>query len=536
VVLNRRRFLSVSAQALAASSLPLMAATKPRIGLVHSTHAKLVKPGSPEDKLDYSQVREMVWKAIEYGKPRAGSLEAKIKPGSWVVIKPNYVFLRPQYGYAPGDVTDLRVTRAVLEYVARKSKAARITIAEGGSYRNLKDTAKDNAVTQNDQRVTLWDFDWGPEEFPGTGGSVGSMIGEFAKEFPKTKFDYVDLSYDCVRDASGNFMRLPVPTYGKITEGFGERKDYFVTNTITKCDFLISVPVMKVHEQCGVTACFKNYVGTAPREAYAPKGAFHNAMLHSQHSLDGRIDSFIADLSAFHPPDFNVIDGLRGLQYTEHNNRRPDQTVQTNVIMAAEDSVAADALVSKLLGFNPYDVEYLHMQQARGIGTMDLSRADVVGDDPSRYVRKWIKPRQWWGRCNREWRVSKDASAAPAAWERLSIPTDTLSFAKWAGTGADPAAAYAASAVVHSGGAQKAYLWVGTRGRVTATLNGEKVMEEENVTRYRVGQFQKPIELKSGENRLVFEVKSSGGDPRLSALVVGSRNDGDTPEGIRWTA
>jgi hypothetical protein len=31
----------------------------------------------------------------EYGAPRAGSLEAKIRSGAWVVVKPNIVFLRP---------------------------------------------------------------------------------------------------------------------------------------------------------------------------------------------------------------------------------------------------------------------------------------------------------------------------------------------------------------------------------------------------------------------------------------------------------
>jgi uncharacterized protein (DUF362 family) len=536
VAFNRREFLTVSAQALAAASLGGAPSGKPRIGLVASTHAKLSRTASLDDPLDYELVREMVWKAIEYGKPKSGSLEAKIKPGSWVVIKPNYVFLRPQSGYAPGDVTDLRVTRAVLEYVASKSRAGRVTIAEGGSYRSVTDPAPDNVVTQNGQRVSGATFDWGPDEFPGTGGSIAGMLQEFAGRFPAKKFDFVDLSYDAVRDPSGRFARIEVPKTAGGVGAFGERPDYFVTNTITKCDFLISVPVMKVHEQCGITACFKNYVGTAPREAYAPKGVFHNQTLHNEHSLEGRIDSFITDLAAFHPPDFNVVDGIRGLQYTEHNNRRADQTVRTNVILAGEDTVATDALVARLLGFNPWDIEFLHMAAQRGLGVFDLSRAEVAGDDPGRFERHWIKPRRWWGRCNRDWRVSKDPAAPEAAWQRFTTPADTLHFAKWAGAGASPATTYAASVRVIAEGGRKAFLWVGARGRVVATLNGEKVMEEENLTRYRIGQFQKAVELKSGENRLVFQVTSPDGDAKLSALLAGPRNDGDTVEGIRWVA
>jgi hypothetical protein len=45
-------------------------------------------------------------------------------------------------------------------------------------------------------------------------------------------------------------------------------------------------------------------------------------------------------------------------------------------------------------------------------------------------------------------------------------------------------------------------------GRVESQLNGETVMVEENLTRYRIGQFQKPVELRSGENLLVFRVGS----------------------------
>jgi hypothetical protein len=117
----------------------------------------------------------------------------------------------------------------------------------------------------------------------------------------------------------------------------------------------------------------------------------------------------------------------------------------------------------------------------------------------------------------------------------VTISTDTLRFTNYA-AGADPKGTYAAAATVRAEGNTKAFLWVGVRGRVTAALNGETVMEDENVTRYRVGQFQKPVELKPGENHLVFQVQSSAGEPMLSALLVNPRNDGDSVEGIRWTA
>jgi uncharacterized protein (DUF362 family) len=533
---SRRQFLAGTAQAFAAGSLYARERSKTRIGLVQSTHRKLSRPLPADHPLDYEAVRDMVWQAIRYGRPSAGSLEAKIRPGSWVVVKPNIVALRPRRSYRTGDITDMRVTKAVVEYVARFSKAARITVAEGGSYRRIEDPHEDEVTVQNGARVDARNFDWGPTEFPGFGGSLGAMVQEFGHNFAGRKFDYIDLSYDAIRDASGAFRRIPVPKSPNGVGAFGERADYVVTNTILNCDFLINVPVMKVHDLCGITACLKNYVGTAPREFYAPRGTFSNLMLHKEHSLEGRIDSFIADLAAFHPPDFNVVDGIRGLQYTEHNNGRPDQMLQNNLVLAGEDAVAADALVAHLLGFNTWDIEFLHMAAQREMGVMELDSIDVLGEDPARLRQRWAKPRDWFGRANREWLVTDAVESDLRAWTRYTAPTDSLHFSRCLPKVTTPGTSFGAAVNVQSEGHRKAFLWTGAAGTVTAMLNGEKVMEEESLTRFRIGQFRVPVELKPGRNLLVFHARHPAGTPRLSALLAGPRNDGDTVEGIRWSA
>ncbi len=530
--MSRRELIVGSVQAVAAASLFGLAQEKARVGLVQSTHKRLAKPVSAEHPLDYQIVRDMVWRAIEYGSPRAGSLEAKIKPGSWVVIKPNIVYLKPQRGYRTGDVTDQRVTRAVLEYVAKRSKAGRVTIAEGGSYRSLTDPAKDDAVTQGGVRVDAATYDWGTDEFPGVGGAMAAMFKEFRAAYPEKKFDYVDLSYDVARDASGNPRRIEVPRLNGVG-AFGARSDYYVTNTIRNCDFLISVPVMKVHENCGVTACFKNYVGTGPRCVYAIPGAFWNVNLHNQYAVDTRIDTFIADLAAFHPPDFNVVDGIRGLQYTEHDNNLPDQMLRNNLVVAGEDTVATDAVVAKLLGFHPADIDYLNMGAARGLGTYNLGQIDVVGDELDRLSRAWIKPRTWYARCNREWLVTREPESNTATWKRHTSFGDTLYFAKALD---GPAPVAAAAVKVRADGNLKGFLWLGLSGKVAVTLNGAKILEEENTTRYRVGQVQKPVELRPGENQFVFRVEAVGERPvQLAAVLTGPANNGDSLDGARWT-
>ncbi len=531
MLIGRREFIVSSAQAAAAVSLFGMAQEKVRVGLVQSTHKRLRKPVSPEDPLDYQLVRDMVWQAIDYGKPRAGSLEAKIKPGSWVVIKPNIVYLSNQQSWRSGDITDRRVTRAVLEYVASKTKAGRITIAEGGSYRSLTDPINDNIVTQNGIRRDAATYDWGTEEWPGVGGSYADWLKEFSSSYPGKKFDWADLSYDVVRDQSGKPVKLPVPVLNGVAS-FSNTKEYYVTNAIRNCDFLISVPVMKVHENCGVTACFKNYVGTAPRCMYGRPGQFWNGDLHGAHSVDTRIDPFIADLAAFHPPDFNVVDGIRGLQYTEHNNNRPDQVVRNNLVLAGEDTVATDAVVARLLGFKPVDIDYLHMAVARGLGTYDFNRIEVVGDEMDRLVHPFAKPRTWYARANREWLVTGQPDSDIKTWKKHASFGDTLYFAKALGA---PTPVAAAAATVRAEGERKGFLWMGLTGKMAVTLNGEKILEQENTTRYRVGQVQKDIVLRAGENRFVFRGEALGEAPlQFAAVLVGSANNGDSLDGVRW--
>jgi uncharacterized protein (DUF362 family) len=526
---TRREFLYVPAAAGVLMSAP---GAKTRIGLVRSDHARLPRTASPEAPLDYETVREMVWTAIRYGAPAAGSLEAKIKPGSWVVVKPNLVSLRPLPWYRTGDVTDFRVTEAVFEYVARHSAARRITLAEGGSYRRPGDPAKDNHVYQNGQPVDAYSFDWGTKEFPGWGGSMAAMLERLSKAFPEKEFGYVDLSYDAVRDASGNFARLPVPAASNGVGAFSRRPDYFVTNTIRNCDFLLVVPVMKIHLQCGITVCLKSYVGTAPREAYSIPGIFSNHNLHRQHETEGRIDHFITDLAAFHPPDYCVVDAIRGLQQQEHGNGNPDQMVRSNMVLAGEDPIAVDALCSKLMGLNPWDVEMLHQGQKRFMGSMDLANVEVLGDDPGRLARRWDKARRWYGRCNRDWLVTASPGSDVRSWKPLEITGDTLDFVKVLG----PSTAYAAAVRVKADGHRQGFLWVGLRGKLRATLNGREILHRECDTTYRVGQLQYPLELGRGENLLDFRVEPVGGQAMLSVLVTDPGNAGDTMDGIRYSA
>ena len=99
----------------------------------------LAAPRAVDAQLSYAEIDAMVRRAIELGGQRRGGLDALIGPEDWVVIKPNIASchgLGPADGpshhpYVHGTVTDLRVVKSVISFLAEKKRGRRITIAEG---------------------------------------------------------------------------------------------------------------------------------------------------------------------------------------------------------------------------------------------------------------------------------------------------------------------------------------------------------------------------------------------------------------------
>jgi len=119
-------------------------------------------------------------------------------------------------------------------------------------------------------------------------------------------------------------------------------------------------------------------------------------------------------------------------------------------------------------------------------------------------------------------------------WKPYEMATDTLHFDRWGGKPVTPGSRFAAATRIRSEGYAKAFLWIGVSGRFEAELNGKQVMAEESRTRYRNGQFQQSVELRPGVNELVVRVQALEAAARMSAYLIGPRNDGDTVDGIQW--
>ncbi len=142
-------------------------------------------------------------------------------------------------------------------------------------------------------------------------------------------------------------------TIGKITME--------VSKTILETDFLINLPVLKGHCQTAMTCALKNMKGCICDRT---KRLFHTLGLHNP----------IAALNCVRCADLVIVDSLNGdLDFEEGGN-----PVETNRMFATTDSVLCDSYGSSLMGFELKDIPYIGLAEDLGVGSADLTRANVI--------------------------------------------------------------------------------------------------------------------------------------------------------------
>ena len=133
---------------------------------------------------------------------------------------------------------------------------------------------------------------------------------------------------------------------------------------------ILHLPTVKTHGHAVMTGAVKNSFGGLLREVrhYAHK-YMHEVLvdlLYMQREL--------------HPAVFTVMDGTVAGDGAGPRTMIPRVK---NLILAASDSVAIDAIAARLMGFDPLSIPFLRMAHERGLGIADPRQIEIVGDDVS---------------------------------------------------------------------------------------------------------------------------------------------------------
>ncbi len=146
--------------------------------------------------------------------------------------------------------------------------------------------------------------------------------------------------------------------------------------TVLECPCTISMAVAKTHDVCVVTLALKNMImGTI---AKPDRVKMHGYNTHAERLLPDEaqvLNLNLIRLARFLSPTIAVVDGTRGLQ---GNGPGGDDGVPLGIVAAGVDVFAADAVMTKAMGFDPMAMGLLNYAHSLGLGVADLSQIEVL--------------------------------------------------------------------------------------------------------------------------------------------------------------
>ena len=149
-----------------------------------------------------------------------------------------------------------------------------------------------------------------------------------------------------------------------------------MSRTLLESDYRISVAIPKTHDCVIVTLSIKNVVvGGLVR---GEKGRIHQGYK--------AINLNIAELAKHVMPSLAVIDGFIGMEGRGPVSGDP---VRLKVAAASLYPVSLDAVICKVMGFDPLDVGYLYYLDRWGIGVADVNRIRVIGESIEGLAKKF---------------------------------------------------------------------------------------------------------------------------------------------------
>ena len=149
-----------------------------------------------------------------------------------------------------------------------------------------------------------------------------------------------------------------------------------MSRTLLESDYRISVALPKTHDCVIVTLSIKNVV----------VGGLVGGEKSRIHQGYKAINMNIAELAKHVMPNLAVIDGFLGMEGRGPVSGDP---VRLKVAAASLYPASLDAVICKVMGFDPLDVGYLYYLDRWGIGVADLNRIRVIGESIEGLARKF---------------------------------------------------------------------------------------------------------------------------------------------------
>jgi uncharacterized protein (DUF362 family)/Pyruvate/2-oxoacid:ferredoxin oxidoreductase delta subunit len=161
--------------------------------------------------------------------------------------------------------------------------------------------------------------------------------------------------------------------FGNTTHNLAFNPDFMpevgISKEILDADIFISLPKFKTHGLTVMTGAVKNSYGILP-------GA-QKARLHQMAGTPERFHDLIAEVFRLRVPDLFIMDAVVGM---EGNGPASPELREIGLILAADNAVALDGVVARMMGLDPGRLRFLQKAKTMGIGDFDSQMIQIDGE------------------------------------------------------------------------------------------------------------------------------------------------------------
>ncbi|MFX0072418.1 MAG: DUF362 domain-containing protein [Candidatus Hermodarchaeota archaeon] len=159
-------------------------------------------------------------------------------------------------------------------------------------------------------------------------------------------------------------------------------KEFSGSTLLDEVDVIINIPKIKTHGQCILTCVIKNMFGTLILG--------NKASTHAKFPRYEMFSSALADIYSVSKPQLTLIDGY---YCQEGNGPSAGDVVKLNLILAGYDPVALDTVICEIIGLNPKDILYISKAEEKSLGTSDIAKVEILGENIKDVKRKFKIPK-----------------------------------------------------------------------------------------------------------------------------------------------
>ena len=264
--------------------------------------------------------RDRIYEAIEHGIKLMGGINDIIKPGSKVFVKINH--LAPPSKPERGIVTHPVFAEAAIGLLKRYG--AEITVGD--------------------------DIE--------SSGPDGFAISGFRQMCERAQVKLVNLR-------EGGFTG--VPCNGVMLD------KVYVSSIVREADVIVDLPKLKTHSLTVFTGGIKNMYGTIP-------GGLRSRY-HGLYQGQNDFNQMLNDVFSVAIPQLTIMDGIMAM---EGQGPAAGKLRNLGIILLSRDAVALDAVATSITGLDPSAVYTIRFAAERGLGTGDIDRIEVCGEELER--------------------------------------------------------------------------------------------------------------------------------------------------------